>query len=188
MKHELRIEGRRFALRPVTPDDAEFIVALRTDPELGQFVHDTSTRLADQIAWINAYERRAGDYYFIIEDGRLGQAVGTVGLYNVDGDAGEWGRWLIHRNSLAAVESVALIYRLGFERLGLERLYCRTVAENLRVVSFHDSMGATRVGTIENFARLSDGPHDGVEHQVTRELWERLGPRLDRLADRVAQA
>lgn len=188
MKHELHIEGRRFALRPVQMDDAELIVALRTDPELGRYLHGTSPRVADQIAWFDSYERRPGDYYFMIVDQTLGEAVGTIGLYDVHEGAGEWGRWLIRRGSLAAVESAALIYRVGFEQLRLDRLYCRTVADNLQVVSFHDSMGAARTRTIGNFARLADGMHDGVEHQVTRDAWEQLRPRLERLAQRVAQA
>jgi RimJ/RimL family protein N-acetyltransferase len=187
MRHGLRLSGRRFALRPADPEDAGFILSLRTDPELSRFLHPTSAAVADQLAWMRAYEQRPGDYYFIVTDERSGGLVGTIGIYDLAEGAGEWGRWLIRPDSLAAVESALLIYRLGFEQLKLDRLYCRTLADNGRVVSFHDSMGADRVRTIEAYAALADGMHDAVEHQVTRDRWEPLRPRLERLAQRVAE-
>lgn len=186
MKHALQMAGRRFSLRPATREDAGFILSLRTDPELGRYLHPTSPKLEDQLAWMEAYEARDGDYYFVIEDQVLDAPVGTIAIYDADQGAAEWGRWLIRPGSLAAVESALLTYRAGFEVLGLSRLYCRTIADNQRVVSFHDSMGAKRTGLLEAYASLRDGPHDAVEHTVTAELWPTLRPRLERLAERVA--
>lgn len=187
MKHELRITGRRFALRPVERGDAEFIVSLRSDPELGKYLHATSPHVADQVAWITAYEQRADDYYFVVTDERLQEPAGTVGIYGVANRAAEWGRWLIKPGSLAAVESALLVFRIGFEQLGLDRLHCRTVAENAKVVSFHDSLGALRGPTLKQAVFLSQVGHDAIEHTVSRELWTALRPRLERLAARVAE-
>jgi len=186
VQHNLRLAGHRFDLRPAYIDDAAFILGLRRDPELSRFLHPTSPRLQDQIDWMVAYEARAGDYYFIVEDQADGTPVGAVGLYDVVDRAGEWGRWLISPGVLAAVESALLIYRLGFEALDLREVYCRTLAGNRQVLSFHDSMGAERRRTLSAYAHLADGDHDAVEHVVTREAWPTLRPRLERLAQRVA--
>jgi RimJ/RimL family protein N-acetyltransferase len=188
MEHALSLAGRRFALRPATSADSRFIVDLRTDPVLARYLHPTSPRLEDQFAWMQAYAARPGDFYFVIEDRKLGEPVGTVGLYDLAGAAAEWGRWLIRPGCLAAVESALLVYRLAFERLELEEAYCRTIAENAQVVSFHDSMGARRRRRIDGYAVLADGRHDAVEHVVSRAEWPALRPRLERLADRVAGA
>lgn len=188
MKHDLRIEGRRFSLAPASRDHAQFILSLRTDPDLSRFLHATSPSLADQLAWMAAYETRPGDYYFIVWDQREAAPVGTISIYDIADKAGEWGRWLIRPGSLAAVESALLVYRLGFEQLGLERLYCRTLADNTRVVSFHDSMEAQRSGILKRYAELADGPHDAVEHSVTCAAWPQLRARLERLAERAAGA
>ena len=53
----------------------------------------------------------------------------------------ESGRWGIRKNSLAAVESVDLLYRTAFEKVGLKELYCRTLSMNTQVISFHTSIG-----------------------------------------------
>ena len=188
MRHDIRIAGRRFSLEPAKREHAEFILSLRTDPELGRFLHATSPSLVDQLAWMTAYEDRTDDYYFVVRDERGRELVGTISIYDVAQGAGEWGRWLMRPGSLGAVESALLIYRTGFERLGLERLYCRTLADNGRVVSFHDSMGAVRTRVLRRYVELADGAHDAVEHAVSADLWTELRPRLERLAERVAGA
>lgn len=190
MRHDLSLSGFRFRLRPVARGDAAFIVALRTDPELGRYLHVTSPRVEDQEAWIAAYEERPGDYYFIVEDLQDGSLVGAIGLYDVGverpGEA-EWGRWLIHPRSVAAVESALLIYRMAFEELGLRQVYCRTVAENAKVVSFHDSSGAQRAGVLKDHVVLGGDAHDSVEHRVDRTRWDAMRPKLEMLAQRLAK-
>lgn len=190
MRHDLTLSGFRFRLRPVAPGDAAFILGLRTDPELGRYLHATSPRLEDQEAWIAAYEARDGDYYFVVEDLKSGSPVGTIGVYDVGAEAAgtaEWGRWLIARGSVAAVESALLIYRMAFEQLGLDSVYCRTVADNAKVVSFHDSSGARRAGVLKDHVVLAGDAHDSIEHRVARELWDAMRPKLEALARRLAQ-
>ena len=38
--------------RLVNTDDSEFIVSLRTDPELSKYIHSTSTSVESQVQWI----------------------------------------------------------------------------------------------------------------------------------------
>lgn len=187
MRHSLSIEGFRYRLRPIARSDAAFVVGLRRDPELGRYLHRTSDRVADQEAWLEAYFERPGDHYFVVEEIRSGEAVGTVGLYDSDGRRAEWGRWLIRKDAPAAVESALLVYRAAFEGLGLEEVYCRTVAENAKVVSFHDSSGAARVGTLAAHFRLDGVDHDAVEHRVDRNRWGAMRPKLEFLAKRLAE-
>lgn len=187
MRHSLRIEGFRYALRPIAEADARFVAELRSDPELGAWLHRTSGRVQDQEAWLATYFERAGDYYFIVEERATGEPVGTIGVYDSDGRQAEWGRWLIRKDAPAAVESALLVYRAAFEALELDEVYCRTVADNAKVVSFHDSSGAERVATLENHFELDGVPHDAVEHRVDRSRWDRMRPKLEFLARRLAE-
>jgi RimJ/RimL family protein N-acetyltransferase len=187
MRHDIRLRGHRYDLRPVVRDDAAFIVELRTDPELSAYLHPTSPDVADQEAWLEAYFQRPGDYYFTVDDRVTGLPVGVVAVYDSDGRSAEWGRWLIRRTAPAAVESALLVYRAAFEALGLDELYCRTVAGNESVVSFHDSSGAARSRLLPAWFELGGVRHDAVEHRVDRSLWQRMRPRLERLAQRVAE-
>jgi RimJ/RimL family protein N-acetyltransferase len=189
MRHDYAIVGHRHRLRPVEMADAGFILSLRMDPKLSRFVGATSSKLEDQQEWLGRYFDRADDFYFIITDAQRDEDVGTVGIYNLDTATheAEWGRWLIRPGSIAALESALLLHRLGFESIGLRRLYSRTVAENAQVVSFHTSFGAQRDRILRAGVILDDGPHDLVEHSVERAAWERLQTRLTPLAERAAR-
>ena len=189
MRHDLTIEGYAFRLRPIADGDAEMVIELRSDPALNRYLHVSSNRVEDQLAWFAAYYDRPGDYYFVIERCSNGMPEGVIALYDIDNDArrGEWGRWILKPGSLAAIESAWLIYRVGFDMLGLQNVYCRTVADNAKVVSFHDSCGITARRLLPQHFDLGGRRHDAIEHQVDREGWERIRPRLEMLARQTAR-
>ena len=184
VKHTLAITGRRFRLRPVALSDAEFIVALRTDPRRSQFIHPISSHLPDQVAWLQRYFDRVGDYYFIIERLDDGRPAGTIGLYDVDAalKAAEWGRWVAQVGSGAGVEGLLLLYRVAFELLELEVVYARTIAANQRALSIHAGYGLTPHRLLPKHVQLGTALHDAVEHRLTRSAWPAHQPELERLA------
>lgn len=139
----------------------------------------------EQILWMNDYLDRGGDYLFIVER-KDGTPEGIVGLYDVrDGEA-EWGRWVLHTGSMAAAESVLNIYRVAFDTLVLERVYCRTVAENAQVVSFHDSSGLRRTNQPVPDARIDSRRLPMIEHELTADHWPGVRLVLERQALRIA--
>jgi len=184
MRHNLAIEGFRFGLRPVDNDDASFIVRLRKDPVLGCYLHRGARTTVDQLAWLEDYYQREGDYYFVIERSDKQQREGLMAIYDVDRAArkGEWGRWIVATGSLAAVESAWLVYRVAFEVLCLDTLVCRTVADNHQVVSFHDSCGIDQKQYLPGYFNLNGEAYDAVEHVVTSQAWPNIGQHLERLA------
>jgi RimJ/RimL family protein N-acetyltransferase len=114
---------------------------------------------------------------------------GLVGVYDIDpvDRTGEWGRWILRSGSLAAVESALLVYRLAFEYLQLRSIYCITVADNLPVVSFHDSCGLTRAAFLPKHFELGGVMYDGVKHVCMRENWSIVRSLLELQAERVAR-
>ena len=189
MRHNLCMVGYAFRLRPLTDDDAPFVLKLRNDPSLNKFLHFTESDLNAQLAWQAAYYERAGDYYFVIESTSSGMPEGLISLYQHDSELGsaEWGRWILRRNSLAAVESALLIYRSAFETLCLNEVYCRTVANNRPVVSFHDSCGITTKQTLHSHFNFGDKTADAIEHRVTKNDSILLMQRLAKLAELTAR-
>ncbi|MGE8546978.1 MAG: GNAT family N-acetyltransferase [Alcaligenes sp.] len=190
MKHDFVLEGEGFRLRPVTPGDVDFILELRCDEQLTQFLNPVSPDRRAQIDWLSEYERRPGDFYFVIERRGKGQPEGLVSLYDVQHEAGcaEWGRWILRKGSLAALESAWLVYRFAFERLGLQQVYCRTVRDNQAVVAFHDTCGCLDKTVLPAFFNIRGRRLDAVEHRVTAAAWEgQMAQRLQGLAARLAQ-
>jgi RimJ/RimL family protein N-acetyltransferase len=189
MRHDLILAGPAFRLRPITDADALLVLELRSDTRRNHYLHPIPPHLDEQLAWFARYYERPGDYYFVVERQDSGAAEGVISLYDVapQGDYGEWGRWILRPGSLAAVESAWLIYRCAFEQLGLKRVFCRTVAENVLVISFHDSCGITAKRLLPGHFNLGGKPADAVEHEVTRETWTAINPRLQKLAEVAAR-
>lgn len=187
MRHDHRLDGARYRLRPATREDSAFITELRADPELGRYLNRSSGSVVDQEAWFDRYLERPDDIYLVVEDMRTGEPEGTIGLYRDPEGRAEWGRWILRKGSLAAVESVALLYRLAFDVLGFDRVVCRTLAANTAVVSFHASCGLATRDTLLGYVTLDGVPHDAVEQELTREGWATVRPRLERLAAGMAR-
>ncbi|MBC8095256.1 MAG: GNAT family N-acetyltransferase [Akkermansiaceae bacterium] len=189
MKHDLQLKGHAFGLRPVTLEDAGLVVELRTSTERSQFLNPISSSVEVQREWLQRYFDRPGDYYFVINRERDNFPEGLIGLYDLDsaGQRAEWGRWIVRPGSLAAVESAFLIYQAGFERLGLAEIYCRTLAANAAVVSFHDSCGLSRRGVIKEAFEINGSKHDAVEHFLTRDAWPSVKSGLESKASFIAR-
>lgn len=188
MRHNLEIEGHAFRLRPVRLEDAAFIAELRSDPERGRYLHRGCSDASAQEQWLRAYFKTPGDCYFIVENRFTGAREGTAGIYNLNPERrdAEWGRWILRRGSLAALESACLVYRIGFEQLAVESLYCRTIAENTAALAFHDSFGVERLRRLPRYFER-DGRHlDAIEGRLTRGRWLSVRDALEAKAARAA--
>ena len=183
------MEGYAFRLRPIADKDAAFVVELRSDPELNRYLHAGSNRVEDQLIWLAHYYEREDAYYFVIERRTNGMSEGVIGLYDIDlaNGSGEWGWWILRSSSLAAVESAYLIYRTAFELLGLNSVYCRTVSDNDKVVSFHDSCGITARHLLPQHFEFGGYRHDAVEHRVDLDCWIGIKPGLGKLVQLTAR-
>ncbi|WP_413561335.1 GNAT family N-acetyltransferase [Bdellovibrio sp. HCB209] len=145
MAHNITAQRGNVRLRPVTMDDAEFIVELRTDSRNARFIHATSANVENQRNWISSYLKKEDDFYFIVE--HKDRPIGTIGIYDVNKEikAAEWGRWIIKEDSVAAPISALLVFDIAFNILHLEHLYSRTMTQNEKVVAFHDKVLAPRI-------------------------------------------
>lgn len=189
MLHSFVVEGCAYRLRPIGDDDAILMASLRGDPELNSYIHHNAGGIETQLQWLADYYLREGDYYFVIERRSSNSREGLIALYDVNFEIGsaEWGRWVIKKDSFAAIESTLLIYQFGFELLGLNRVYSRTVASNFKVVSFHQSCGIVDGEVLKNHFELNGVLHDAVEHSVNKSDWIDIKLRLEKTAHMLAQ-
>ena len=190
MRHNHQLDGWAYRLRPVTLADAGLIIELRGgEGQRARFLHPISPDPALQREWIARYLDRENDYYWVIErlDGK--RCEGLIGIYDLKPNerTAEWGRWILRPDSLAAAESALLIYRAAFENLKLQSMYCLTIADNLPVVSFHDSCGLPRVDLLRGHLTLGEQKYDAVKHLCTVETWAGLKNRLEPQAQLIAR-
>lgn len=188
MNHNYHVVGFAFSIRPVRKDHAPFIDSLRQEKSLNAYLNNTTPGVKTQEDWISDYLKRPGDYHFVVEKHSTLELVGLISLYNVNEDlmSAEWGRWVVVPGSLAAVESVLLILRFGFEELGLSSVVCRTLELNSRTVSFHESLGLFRRRRIIDYVNLGGESHNAVEHELSSVNWPGVKTRIETVAERLA--
>jgi RimJ/RimL family protein N-acetyltransferase len=172
MKHNITLEGFAYRLRPIKLSDASFIIETRLeDKERNRFIHTISSDISIQEKWLESYFEREGDYYFVIENRLTGEREGLISFYDVENDKAEWGRWVIKKNSLAAVESVYLLYKAAFEKVGLKELYCRTLELNEGVVNFHTSIGEKTRKVIPECFTIDGEKYNAIEQYADRAVF-----------------
>lgn len=170
MKHNYTLTGRNYKIRPVTDQDAAFIVELRNNPLKSKFINKGAQNISEQHTWLSNYYTREGDYYFVVENKATKKNEGLISLYELDTKnlTAEWGRWVIAKGSLAALESVFLIYQFAFEILNLSEIYSRTVCDNTKSVSFHDDCGVKRKRIIKSYYFADGRAYDAIEHALSQ--------------------
>lgn len=104
-------------VRLVREEDAEFIVRLRTDPQLGHYIHATSSDVSKQVEWIKEYKVREAkglEYYFIFQ--KNGENIGLTRLYNIEEEKFTSGSWLSCSNEVGVGVLCDIISReIAFE-------------------------------------------------------------------------
>ncbi len=134
-------EGLHTAIIEVTLEDAESIIALRNNPEINKFLSSSKAiSVSEQKEWIASNQKQGNNAYFKIIDTHNGNFCGTISIYNIINNSGEFGRYICTQN-LQAIESELLLIRLCFEELGLKKIFCKTVIENSRVWMQHYKFG-----------------------------------------------
>lgn len=134
-------EGKYILLRSVKEEDAEFIVKIRTDDKMNNFVHMIDNDVQKEKRWIRSQHKREGDYFFSFIRKKDGQILGNISIYNVKDGAGELGRWLSYGSAIENLESTILVHDFAFNTLQISSVYTQTISDNKKIVSFWKRFG-----------------------------------------------
>jgi len=85
------IHGMFVDLRSITLDDAEFSYNIRADKRNRDTVGQLAPSLDAQKDFIRWQMQEPNDYYFVVLN-KKGERIGLVGIYDIHGDIGEYGR------------------------------------------------------------------------------------------------
>lgn len=128
----------------VDVEDAKFILKLRTDGRLNEFLSQTKPNIEEQKEWIEKYksrEREKIEYYYIIEYNNV--KYGTLRIYNINNKVATWGSWIISPErpkglaDLSAYES----FKICFEKLDLEKLVLDVLKNNKKAIYLYEKYG-----------------------------------------------
>lgn len=146
------LRGKSLIFRNASESDAEFILSLRTDSAKSRYLSATSADTDAQKLWLQSYARSDDQAYFIIQI--ADRLIGTVRLYDVQGDSFCWGSWILAVDApgTAAIESALMVYSYAVDHLGFQSAHFDVRKGNESVWKFHERFGAMRTGeTQEDF-------------------------------------
>lgn len=164
------LETERLRLRRLTPDDADAVLALHSDPAVMRFLGPPETAV-DMSSFLDWYDRHPGFGYwaaiekatgaflgwFLFRPPRVDPPPGTIELgYRLHTAA--WGR------GFATEGAIALVAK-GFTELGVERVVADAMAAHTGSRNVMEKAGL-------RFVAEADGE---VDYALTREEWSRAG-------------
>lgn len=181
MSDKYIIQNEDRILRPVTMEDAEFIVKLRNQKHASGFIHDTSLDVEKQREWLRAYFQRDNEYYWIITT-LDGTPYGTSSLYNFDKEKNqiEGGRWIrIPGYDSNMISSHFQMREFIFNVLKIDRIVCDVVSTNTRVLKYHRDILKERMLDVKGYEKGVAGKEVEVfKFEETRETWKVNRERL----------
>lgn len=154
-----QIEGDRIYLRPIQLSDAEDMHEYASDEETTRFVFDPHESLEDTKENIAKYFLASplGKYAIVLKESH--KMIGTIDLrVEEDHKKAEIGYTLSKAfwNKGYMTEAGKLVVHLGFEVLGLERIFAFHDVRNAASGRVLEKLGMTYEGTIRN-NRMSKG-------------------------------
>ena len=139
-------------VRLVCEEDAEFIVALRTDPIKARYISATSNNIEDQKRWIKSYKYRESqgtDYYFLYS--YQGKPAGVNRIYEIEGNHFIHGSWIFTDQvpPYCALAAGIIAREIAFDVMDLEEEIdtAGVHKENQGVLQYIRTLGAEFTGT-----------------------------------------
>ena len=171
-----QLETERLVLRKMTLDDAGAVFAYASDPEVTRYVlWETHRSVEDSRAFLGLTERKyegggEPDWGMVYKgDGRFVGTCGFVGWSREHARAElgyvlnrrYWGRGLVH-------EAVRVMIAFGFEKMDLNRVEARCVAENTASARVMERAGMTYEGTLRQREFLKGAYRDMKLYAILR--------------------
>ena len=182
---EIFLETGRLALRRLTMDDADHLVALHGDPEVMRFLTGGRPNTREEIErewlpqFLSYYERCPSFGYWAVIEQETGAFLGWCCFRPFEGselDEVELG-YRLNRSAWGkgyATELARALIDKGFRELGVRRVMAQTMTVNLGSRRVMEKAGLHYVRTFfEEWPESIPGSeHGDVEYAITRKEWE----------------
>jgi ribosomal-protein-alanine N-acetyltransferase len=175
----VEVVGPSLILRYATAADSPALFELGSDPEVTRFFswgpYTSESEPAAYIASLPA-EREQGERLEFVIDSPDHGPIGVIGLSELSrrDRRAVVGTWLgrAYWGTGANRESKALIAKLSFEVLGLERLGAYADLDNPRSQAALAGLGFHREGVLRRWHRHGEQVHDVIVYSWLKEEWE----------------
>lgn len=167
------------SIRPITEADTEKIVRWRNAPSVTEhFVYRTPLTAADHLHWLHSRVQTGEVAQFIITDVLSGTEVGSVYLRDIDlqNKKCEYGIFIGEEDCRGkgigtAAAHLALLH--AFNKLGMNRVFLRVFADNLRAIKSYEKAGFRYEGTFRDDVIIDGRAYDMVFMSILKRDWEK---------------
>jgi len=140
-------------LRFVNESDADFIVKLRTDPDLGKYLGFTSSDVELQRQWIKEYkelQKKGEDFYFMFETFD-GKRLGVCRIYNISDHFFTIGSWIFTTEAPVGASILADIItrELAYAYFPDKLMHFDIRKQNINVIRYHSTFKPTKISEDE---------------------------------------
>ena len=146
------LRGRNIILRPMCAEDTELFLRMRNHPEVQKwFIYRNDITEAEHMEWIAKHLVQGGDskqfmIYAPQEDGFTDHVIGCTNLKNIDflEKKAEYGLFIADpsvRGKGYGAETVALMAKYAFDKIGLESVFSRVYTNNVPSVKHLEREG-----------------------------------------------
>ena len=141
------LKGNAVSIRPIVRKDAEYMRQIRNCPKNNKYLSNREKKISlnEQLNWMNNHYLSPDSIDFIIEINKNLRSVGCIAIYDIANGTAELGRY-IAENPLGALEGELLALKYAFEKLNIEKIYCKTVIKNIKVWEQHLKLGFFKEG------------------------------------------
>ena len=178
-------------LRDADGSDRDRLFAWRNLPDVRRWMYtDHEITREEHDAWFDAMLGDTTRKYWIINLDGMPVGVANLAEINLAHSRSSWAFYLGDKRTRgrgvgAATELLVLEY--VFRELGLDRLYCEVLANNLDVIGLHQSFGFVEEGRLRNHITKAGEQIDVVLLGLLANEWElRRNDSLSRLRSRGA--
>lgn len=146
------IHGMFVDLRSITLDDAEFSYNIRADKRNRDTVGQLAPSLEAQKDFIRWQMQEPNDYYFVVLN-KKGERIGLVGIYDIQGEIGEFGREVNVGEPTEIMEVGIVLGDFCINVLHLKRICYVIYANNVGNINNATKRGGILVKTVERGGR-----------------------------------
>lgn len=137
---DYKLKGKYVNLRSVTEDDAEFILEIRNTPQISKYLPPLNVTIEQQRQWISKQRADNDSYYFLMESSK-GEAIGSISVYDIEGDSAETGRFCSIGDPTSNIETCILLNDFCFDVIGLKSIHIWVYEGNKSVLRLNEGLG-----------------------------------------------
>lgn len=172
------ISGRFIDLRSISVDDAEFSYNIRADKRNRDTVGVLAENIDAQRKFIEWQRSQPNDYYFVVLN-KSGERIGLVGIYDIQGTIGEYGREVNVGEPAEVMEVGQLMGKFCIEKLGLEKLSFVIYANN----THHLNETKKRCG--EPLKKVVRSGHDAFYFELSLKIETEMERKIRLMLDKI---